>query len=68
MIGPMCLIHRPYSAWHGESATIEYVLGYGVIAPDWITSNGCASMIRKCIDDPKDKVLFDEFVELIVAN
>ena len=49
-------------------ATIGYIPRYGVVAGDWITSNGCAKMVRQCIDDPEDLKLFDEFVEMIVSG
>jgi hypothetical protein len=63
-----CFFKRPYSSWHGHSATIVYVPHYGIIAGDWVTSNGCSSMVRQCIDEPTDLKLFDEFIKLIVVG
>jgi hypothetical protein len=68
MIGECCLIKKLYSSWHGHKATIQFIPNYGVIAPSWLTNNGCASLIRKYIDDPDELQLFNEFVEMIVVG
>lgn len=53
---------HPFSEWHGcELDDIRYWVGYGVVCPAFVTTNGAPSLIRQYMNE-EDAKKFDAWV------